>query len=204
MGVVIRAAGEGDRATVRRLLDEAFMHDPVSSWVFPEEAHRRAVHGLFMGVFLDVALKEGRVDIAEDDAAAALWLSVPAGEPDPAEEDVPALMRQTADPDNERAELVGRLTGAVHPTDRDHEYLLLVAVTPERQGEGLGTGLIASVLDRCDREGLPAYLEASSPRSRDLYLRLGFTLSGPPLRLPDGPLMWPMWRDPQPRSTPLS
>ncbi len=37
-----------------------------------------------------------------------------------------------------------------------------------------------AVLDRCDREGLPAYLEASSDRSRKLYERLGFELTGRP------------------------
>jgi RimJ/RimL family protein N-acetyltransferase len=71
-------------------------------------------------------------------------------------------------------------------------------VAPERQGEGLGTALVRSVLDRCDREGLPAYLEASNAGSRRLYERLGFALTGRPLDLPDGPRMWPMWREPQP------
>lgn len=197
MGVATRTAEAGDRDRVAALLDTTFRDDPVSSWVFPDEERRRAVHGVFMGVFLDAALTEGRVDLLEDGSAAALWLSVPAGEPE--EDDMPALMRRTADPDNERAELVGRLTGAIHPTDRAHAYLLLIAVAPDRQGEGLGTALLAPALEQCDRDGLPAYLEASSARSRDLYLRLGFTDHGQPLRLPDGPLMWPMWREPAAR-----
>ncbi|MFD9972441.1 GNAT family N-acetyltransferase [Streptomyces sp. NPDC059011] len=195
MGVRIRQAGERDRGTVVRLLDEAFMHDPVSSWVFPDEAHRRRVHGVFLGVFLDIALAEGRVDMTEDGTAAALWLQVPAEAPEE-EDDTPARMREIADPGNERAELVGRLTGAVHPQGRAHEYLLLVAVSPDRQGEGLGTALLAPALERCDREGLPAYLEASSARSTRLYERLGFALTDRTVRLPDGPLMWPMWREP--------
>ncbi|MEN8650993.1 GNAT family N-acetyltransferase [Streptomyces sp. 21So2-11] len=197
MGVAIRQAGESDREALVRLLDTAFMNDPVSSWVFPDPAHRRRVHGPFMGVFLDVALTDGRVDITEDGSAAALWLQVEAGAPEE-EDDTPARMRETADPDNERAELVGRLTGEVHPHDRAHEYLLLIAVSPERQGEGLGTALIAPVLDRCDRDGVPAYLEASSARSRGLYERLGFDFAGRIVDLPDGPPMWPMWREPRP------
>ncbi|WP_455358565.1 GNAT family N-acetyltransferase [Streptomyces sp. SYSU K21746] len=196
MGLEIRQAGESDRAALTRLLDEAFMDDPVSGWVFPDEAHRRRVHGLFLGVFVDVALSEGRVDMAADGSAAALWLQIPAGEPE-GEDDTPARMRETADPDNERAELVGRLTGAVHPTAEAHEYLLMIAVTPDRQGEGLGTALIAPVLERCDRDGVPAYLEASSARSRRLYERLGFEFTGTTVELPDGPPMWPMWRKPQ-------
>ncbi|MGW6900195.1 GNAT family N-acetyltransferase [Streptomyces sp. NBC_01727] len=196
MGVRIRQAETEDREQVVRLLDEAFHHDPVSGWVFPDEAHRRAVHGKFLGVFVDVTLAEGRIDLLEDGTAVALWLPVPAGAP--TEEDTtPALMRATADPDNERAELVGRLTGAIHPHDRAHEYLLMIGVSPDRQGEGIGAALIADVLERCDRDGVPAYLEASSARSRRLYERLGFTFMGATVELPDGPSMWPMWREPQ-------
>ncbi|WP_406136694.1 GNAT family N-acetyltransferase [Streptomyces sp. NBC_01089] len=196
MGVAIRQAGEADREVLVRLLDESFMQDPVSTWVFPDEAHRRNVHGKFLGVFIDVALAEGRVDLTEDHTAMALWLDIPAGVPE-GEDDTPALMRETADPENERAELVGRLMGEVHPHDRAHAYLLMIGVKPERQGEGLGTELMAPVLERCDREGIPAYLEASSARSRGLYERLGFVFMGTAVQLPDGPRMWPMWREPR-------
>ncbi|MGW6839539.1 GNAT family N-acetyltransferase [Streptomyces sp. NPDC054958] len=199
MALEIRQADRSDRDAVARLLDEAFRTDPVSSWVFPDPEHRAAVHGKFLGVFVDVALEEGRIDYAVDGSAAALWLRIPAGDPEgeAVEDDVPARMRAVADPDNERCELVGRLTGAVHPTAEEHEYLLMIAVAPGRQGQGLGGELIAPVLERCDREGVPAYLEASSERSKGLYERLGWELTGDPVRLPDGPLMWPMWRKPR-------
>ena len=61
---------------------------------------------------------------------------------------------------------------------------------------GLGSALMHEVLDRCDRDGTPAYLEATSPDSRRLYLRHGFVVTGE-IVLPDGPTMWPMWREPQ-------
>ncbi|MFD8964502.1 GNAT family N-acetyltransferase [Streptomyces sp. NPDC059568] len=192
----IRRAGLSDRATLVRLLEEAFDDDPVSCWVFPDAAHRHKVHGLFLGVFADIALAHGWVDIMEDETAMALWLHVPAGAPE-GEDDTPALMRETADPDNERTELVGRLTGAIHPHDRAHEYLMMIAVSPEHQGRGLGRALIEPVLERCDRDGVAAYLEASSERSRGLYERLGFAFMGTTVDLPDGPHMWPMWREPR-------
>ncbi|MFE3324775.1 GNAT family N-acetyltransferase [Streptomyces sp. NPDC059176] len=195
MDVRIRQAGKRDRAAVVQLLDEAFMDDPVSGWVFPDETHRRAVHGTFLGVFLDIALEGGRVDMTEDGAAAALWLRMPA-EPSEEKDDTPARMREIADPDNERAELVGRLTGEVHPHGRVHEYLMLIAVAPHRQRQGLGTALLAPALERCDRHGVPAYLEASSARSSMLYERLGFAFMDRTVDLPDGPRMWPMWREP--------
>ncbi|MDT9696341.1 GNAT family N-acetyltransferase [Streptomyces sp. P17] len=196
MGVAIRAAGEADRDLVVGLLDEAFQGDPVSAWVFPGAEYRRATHHRLMAAFTDIVLAEGRVDLTEDGSACALWLPTPAGEHDP-DDDGPAQLRDAVDPENERVELIGRLTARIHPCDSAHQYLWMIGVSPGRQGEGLGSALIGAVLDRCDSEGVPAYLEASSARSRKLYERLGFALLGSPLDLPDGPQMFPMWREPR-------
>ncbi|GHH90295.1 GNAT family N-acetyltransferase [Streptomyces capillispiralis] len=217
MGVAIRTAGDGDRELIVRLLDEAFQDDPVSGWVFPGEQYRRTTHHRLMAAFTDIVLAEGRVDVTEDGSACALWLSVPAddgghgaeradgegADGEGARDDGPAQLRRAVDPENERVELIGRLTAGIHPAGRDHEYLWMIGVVPGRQGEGLGTALIGSALDRCDREGRAAYLEASSARSRLLYERLGFEAAGEPLLLPDGPHMWPMWREPRPGGTSL-
>ncbi|MGA5144681.1 GNAT family N-acetyltransferase [Streptomyces griseoincarnatus] len=201
MGVAIRTAGGDDRELVVRLLDEAFQDDPVSSWVFPGAEYRRVTHHRLMAAFTDATLADGRVDLVEDGSACALWMSVPAGDPGHGEadegDDEFAALRHAVDPDNERVEMIGRLTAGIHPQGRAHEYLWMIGVAPGRQGEGLGTALIGSVLDRCDREGRAAYLEASSERSVRLYRRLGFELTGEPLRLPGGPLMYPMWREPR-------
>ncbi|MEW2250729.1 GNAT family N-acetyltransferase [Streptomyces sp. NPDC006975] len=196
MGVVIRRAGEADRELVVHLLDEAFADDPVSAWVFPDEEYRRRVHHRLMAAFTDVVLEEGWIDLAEDGSACALWLSVPEGEHE--DEEGPAELRLAVDPANERVERIGRLTAGLHPTDRAHAYLWMIGVAPDRQGAGLGTALVEHVLERCDRDGVPAYLEASNARSRALYERLGFAvLPDRVLDLPDGPRMWPMWREPR-------
>jgi GNAT superfamily N-acetyltransferase len=197
MGVAIRAAGEGDRELVVRLLDDAFQDDPVSGWIFPDAEYRRSSHHKLMAAFTDAVFADGRIDLAEDGAACALWLSMPgeAQATDGADEAV--ALRESVDPDNERVETIARLMDEVHPTGRAHEYLWMIAVAPDRQGEGLGAALIRHVLDRCDREGLPAYLEASSERSAKLYERLGYTFTDTALDLPDGPRMYPMWREPR-------
>jgi GNAT superfamily N-acetyltransferase len=79
-----------------------------------------------------------------------------------------------------------------HPQE-PHFYIRYVGVAARFQGQGLGTALLRSTLDRCDREGLPAYLEATSERNAALYERLGFVHLGE-LRVPDGPPFWPMRR----------
>jgi hypothetical protein len=52
------------------------------------------------------------------------------------------------------------------------------------------------VLEVCDRDAMPAYLEATSEGNKRLYLRHGFEVTGE-IKLPDGPSMWPMWRTPR-------
>jgi GNAT superfamily N-acetyltransferase len=209
MGVAIRRARAEDRDAVAKVLDEAFQQDPVSSWVFPDPEDRRRTHGRLMGAFLDSALAEGYVDMAEDGTAVALWLSVPAHEDGDAAApgdtahgdgggDGPAEFRELVDPANERVEQIARLLDASHPKGAAHEYLMLIAVSEEVRSQGMGTALIGPVLERCDREGVAAYLEASSMRSRALYERLGFVFTGRTVDLPDGPHMWPMWREPRP------
>lgn len=212
MGVAIRRAGASDRETVVRLLDEVFRNDPVSSWVFPDPDHRLRTHGKLMGAFLDQVFAEGYVDMTEDGKAVALWLPMPGGpaheaaaSAESAAEAVPetavdeaVAFREAVDPDNPRVEQIARLMDASHPTHSAHEYLLLIAVDSGLQGQSRGTELISAVLERCDREGVAAYLEASSLRSGRLYERLGFAFTGSTIDLPDGPHMYPMWRDPRP------
>ncbi|MEC3995298.1 GNAT family N-acetyltransferase [Actinacidiphila sp. DG2A-62] len=217
MGVAIRRAGEGDREALTRLLDEGFYHDPVSTWIFPDPERRRRHHGTMMGAFLDAALADGYVDMTEDGSGVALWFSMPgpdaAGAADAAVDGgaqgghgedagraAARALREAVDPDNERVEQISLILDANHPADRPHEYLMLIAVSPDQRGRGVGAALINSTLERCDREGRYAYLEASSVRSSRLYERLGFHLDSRTVDLPDGPRMLPMWREPRPRT----
>ena len=54
-------------------------------------------------------------------------------------------------------------------------YLNLLGVIPDRHGAGIGSALLRSVLDVAARRAEPAFLEATSPRTRALFERHGFT-----------------------------
>jgi GNAT superfamily N-acetyltransferase len=82
--------------------------------------------------------------------------------------------------------------------EEPYYHLQFLGVLPERQGVGLGGALMAPILERCDRDGVPAYLEATSDRNRALYERHGFRAHGD-IPLPDGPALWRMWREPATR-----
>src|SRR4051794_41207701 len=111
MGVAIRTAGADDRESVARLLDSAFQDDPVSGWIFPGEEERRTIHPRLMAAFVDIVLAEGRVDLAGDGAACALWLPVQAeGADGHDDQDGLAPVRGGGRPGNTRNEFIGRGT----------------------------------------------------------------------------------------------
>jgi GNAT superfamily N-acetyltransferase len=70
-----------------------------------------------------------------------------------------------------------------------------MGVDPIAQGRGLGSALLQHVLEACDRDRLPAYLEATSPRSRNLYERHGFAVVDT-IQAGTSPPMWAMLREP--------
>jgi GNAT superfamily N-acetyltransferase len=72
----------------------------------------------------------------------------------------------------------------------------VIGVEPEWCGKGFGAALMQPILERCDRERLPAHLEATTPRNRALYERLGFEVVEE-ITVKDSPPAWPMWREPQ-------
>jgi ribosomal protein S18 acetylase RimI-like enzyme len=84
----------------------------------------------------------------------------------------------------------------LHPEDPPHWYLAILGTDPSAQGRGLGSAMMGPILEGCDREGLGAYLESSKERNVDFYARHGFRVTGE-RRLPRGPRLWPMWRDPR-------
>jgi GNAT superfamily N-acetyltransferase len=85
----------------------------------------------------------------------------------------------------------------VHPHDPPSWYLLALGTEEAHQGKGLGSAVMSHVLDRCDAEGVPAYLESSNPRNIPFYARHGF-VERPRLELgPGKPFLTPMWREPR-------
>jgi ribosomal protein S18 acetylase RimI-like enzyme len=82
-----------------------------------------------------------------------------------------------------------------HPTE-PHWYLPLIGVDPSHQGKGHGAELMTHALQRCDREQVPAYLEASSPRNISLYRRHGFETLGT-IQVGSSPPLVPMLRVPR-------
>ncbi|ADL47775.1 GNAT family N-acetyltransferase [Micromonospora aurantiaca] len=191
----IRRASTADAAVVTAILAEAFMRDPVSGWVFPADDHRARVHPAFFGPFVALALRTGEVHVAGDGLGATLWL--PTGEGHDADEgdefdEMEAAIGAEA---MKRFGVLDEMMSARHPAE-PHWYLPFIAVHPDHHGKGVGSALLRNKLAELDQAGTAAYLEASSPRNAALYERLGFRRRPLTLDLPEGPSLYPMWRDP--------
>jgi GNAT superfamily N-acetyltransferase len=183
----LRHAHAEDVAALARTLADAFYDDPVFGWLMPDDASRlRRLRRFYAIELRHVGLAQGRTWTSGELVGAAI--TAPPG----AWRVPPRAMLMQGSLFGARVPRAARLLGAVerrHPR-RPHYYFAHIGVAPQAQGKGLGSALMRPTLDRCDSEGLPAYLEASSERSAALYARLGFELvselrvgGSPPLRL---------------------
>ncbi len=149
----------------------AFATDPVARWCWPEASQYLTAMPRFIQAFGGQAFDHNTAWWSDDFEAAALWLPPGVG---PDEEGIMALLHQTIPEQRHPAVLaVLEQMGASHPAE-PHWYLPLIGADPGFQNQGHGSRLLRLALDRCDREGLPAYLESSSPRNIPLYRRHGF------------------------------
>lgn len=95
-----------------------------------------------------------------------------------------------------------RLLGAfsaiekVHP-EPEHYFLEALGMARQMQGKGFGSALILPMLDRCDAEGMPAYLESSNPQNIPFYARHGFQPTGEIAVGTGAPTVTAMWHDPR-------
>jgi GNAT superfamily N-acetyltransferase len=186
-------ASEQDVPTIAAILADAFQADPVFAWCVPDSDLRQAALPAFFDLFARAVARTGEMHLA--DGGAALWVSpgrgaVPAEE----EESFGAAIGEIMGEDAERTFALMAVIEEQHPTT-PHYYLPFIGVRAAAQGKGVGSALLRTVLDRCDNEGVPAYLEATSEDNRRLYERHGFVVQRE-LAVDDSPPLYAMWREP--------
>jgi len=197
--VEVRRANAADLPELARMLSRAFFDDPVAEWACRADALRPRMLERFQGTRARQLLRHEEVWTTAQLTCAALW-APPERWKTTVREDL-AIMGCMAHPRLWwRSPLVGSgmlSLEARHPNGPPHYYLAVLGTDPAHQGQGLGSALMAPVLERCDADGVGAFLESSKERNIDFYARHGFRVTDE-LRLPRGPTMWQMWRDPRP------
>ncbi|HEY2550210.1 MAG TPA: GNAT family N-acetyltransferase [Streptosporangiaceae bacterium] len=188
-------ASTADLMALRQVIADAFADLPPSRWLIADPASRREAFPGYFQLCLEHALAAGLVHCTADRAAVALWL--PGG---PGSTGLPAdhgsRLAAVTSPWTGRFACFEAALDARHPDSRAHSHLAILAVRPDRQRQGLGAALLRARHQVLDREGTPGYLEAADWGTRRVYLRHGYADLGPPIELPGGPMMYPMWREP--------
>jgi GNAT superfamily N-acetyltransferase len=198
LGGQVVTASTADVTALSEVIAKAFFDLPPSRWLVPDRPARRQIWPGYFRIYVEHALAAGVVHTTPGRDAAALWLPVgetPAAPP----EGYAAALAEVTGPYLDRFTAFDAALDARHPAGIAHHHLAILAVRSDRQGQGTGTALLEAYhhhLDTSIRQ--PAYLEASSERTRQVYLRRGYADYGAPAALPGGPDMFPMIRMPRP------
>jgi ribosomal protein S18 acetylase RimI-like enzyme len=176
---IVRRATPSDVPELAAMLARAFVADPFFAYLAGDAPER----GQRMRDGWQAILRHASAGLAatwttDDLAGAALW--IPPGRSASGALDqlrmLPALGRLTG---------WGRLravSAALETLERrrrshapmPHWYLSALGVEPARQGEGIGSALLAPVLQDADASAVPCYLETAVGRNVLLYERHGF------------------------------
>ena len=199
-GPAVVLADDSCTGVLSQVIADAFVDLAVSRWLIPDPAARRRIFPGYFRLYVEHALADGIVCTTPGQDAVALWL--PAGEqPAPPPDGYGERLAAVTGPWTGRFRLFDQALEGRHPAGFAHHHLAILAVRPDRQGHGTGSALLRAHHAALDRDGIPAYLEASGLRTRRLYLAHGYTACGGPLVLP-GALMYPMVRQPSGQTTP--
>ncbi|MEE2662651.1 MAG: GNAT family N-acetyltransferase [Myxococcota bacterium] len=178
------------------VLARAFEDDPLTGFLFPDSGSRFRRLTAFYRWMIPTLVAHGRMETDEEIRGGAVWQAP--NPPSPGSLQLLSTMLRAALALRGRARAgmaLGRTLEAVHE-QRPHWYLAVLGTAPEYQARGVGSALIAPVLERCDREGVLAYLESSKEVNIPFYERHGFEVRQE-VRVPDGPVVWPMLRRPR-------
>lgn len=181
-------------------LARAFDDDPLFRWVVPNDGKRVGA----LTVMFDALIRRSlAIDFHEgyttpDVAGMAIWgrpgaWNLPTKIMLPS---MPRLIRHMGLGGTFRFMKVITTMEKDHPSE-PHWYLACLGTDPAKQRSGVGTTLISPILERCDAERLPAYLETQKPENVPYYERFGFRVTGElDIGGEGGPHIWKMWRDP--------
>lgn len=189
-----------DTGLVAAVLAEAFNDLWSAEWIAPDPAARlRAIECQFAMLAAHAVEHGGIVTSTASDGTlegAVVWFDHTKQAPPPIA-DYERRLREAAGPHYERYARLDEVLEEHHP-EAPHNYVALVGVRESLRGRGIATAMLRRHHEALDRDGVPAYLEAVSPRTAELYATVGYERMGDPFHLEPGDTGFhPMWREPR-------
>lgn len=193
----VREARDNEAEAICHSLAQAFEDDPVSSYLYPDAGTRVARLRRVYRVLVPELTRHGALYCDASLCCGAVW-QAPSPPPLGSMAQLAFGLRTllTLGASLRRARVLAETLQASHLRE-PHWYLGLLGTRPDRQGEGVGSRVLAPILARCDRDGTLGYLESSKQSNIPFYQRHGFEVSEE-IHVPDGPTLWAMTRAPRP------
>lgn len=191
----VRRATRADLDAIVRTLVASHHGYTWERWMLPDESTRAATLEAIYRIDLDVVgLPHGDVWVSDDVTAVAVWTPVGIAL-DPDDQD---RLTTVDDLLGERAGPIADVDRALRPPHGPVDwYLATMGTTPDLQGRGLGSAVLAPKLADLDRRGHVARLDTSDPGNVRFYERHGFSVIRHVTDLPhDAPATWTMERRP--------
>ena len=197
----VRPMDRGEYAEGVAVAARAFWCDPLVDFFSRDMLHEyRLLPAVFEVYLRDLIAPEAELWIGEHGGrprGVAGWIS-PGGYPRPAVREAIRTARSAAV--LARGRHRGKALRLFMEVDRHHPrqphwYLALLATDPAVQGRGIGSALLAPVLERCDRDQTVAFTETQKEANVSWYARAGFDVTRE-IRLPGTPTVWCLLRQP--------
>jgi GNAT superfamily N-acetyltransferase len=190
----VRLATAADSEPLSHTLARAFFDDPVTVFFFPDEARRREKLPPMFRLLFKLGEPHGGCFVTDKYESVALWR--PPGKWHLTLKDYLLNALPLLGVFGGNALTVMSTMDRIekqHPK-KNHWYLQTIGTDPDKQGKGFGGVLMRHQLALADAQGVPCYLESSKPTNIPIYQSFGFQVTGE-IQIPNGPTLWPMWRD---------
>jgi GNAT superfamily N-acetyltransferase len=197
----VRLARAADIPKMAAALAQCFDADPFYDWVLPSGARRApATLGFFRLLLSQLAGDLQATYTTTDLSGSAVWLA-------PSSHQLSWWRQLRLIPSFVSVVGLGRIPrglGLIAHMDQLHTELMLephytlslVGVVPAQQRQGVGQRLLAPILQRCDAERLPAYVDTANADNVPFYEKLGFQLRAE-AKHAEFPTFWCLTRAPR-------
>ena len=193
----IRRVTPDEAPAVAEAITRGFHDNEIWEWLVPDAERRaRLLPRYYEFLIRSAYIPRGEAWASGDLRGGALWNGPTSHGLRPLEQVREALMMARAGVGAlRRGARYDALVTKRHPKE-PHYYLLTLSIDPAVQRSGQGSALMAPMVERCDSEGVPGFLETQRESNVPYYRRFGFELTER-IEIPDGPPVWLMWREPR-------
>ncbi|GAB3210825.1 GNAT family N-acetyltransferase [Marinactinospora thermotolerans] len=190
----VREATTDDLPVIADTLADAFADYRWTRWVLPADDYERRLRAVQLYYAERVGLPHGRVWVARDGAAVAVWTL-----PDVALPEELFTAAELVELHGDRGAVMARAEELLAP-HRPQEpcwFLATVGVRRADQGSGLGRAVLAPGIAAAEASGHPAFLETADEGNVGFYRSLGFEVTAEVALPGDAPRVWCMLRRPR-------